>query len=185
MANNSANVSFGKPMVTGGFYYAPAATTLPTDATSALDDAFVSVGYISEDGLTNTVETDTESITAWGGDQVASTQTSFAETFALNLLETDVNALKLYYGDANVTDTSGKITIKQNSQELPEFVAVAEISLTGGRIKRIVIPRAKIADRSGDITYTDSDAIMYPITVTALPDENGNTHTEYIATQSV
>ena len=51
MANNSSNVSFGKPKVTGGFYYAPAGTPVPTDATTALNNKFVSVGYISEDGL--------------------------------------------------------------------------------------------------------------------------------------
>lgn len=182
MANNSSNVSFGKPNVAGGFYYAPAGTAVPTDATTALDKAFVSVGYISDDGLVNSVSTDTQDVNAWGGDKVASTQTTFGETFTINLLETSTEALKLYYGDGNVTqDADGKITVKQNSAVLPQFVGVAEISLTGGRVKRIVIPRAQISDRSGDISYTDSDAIMYPIQINALPDNDGNTHIEYIA----
>lgn len=182
MANNSSNVSFGKPKVTGGFYYAPAGTPVPTDATTALNNKFVSVGYISEDGLVNTVSTDKEEVKAWGGDVVATTQTSFSDTFAINLLETDVNSLKLYFGDGNVTaDAGGKLTIKMNSAELPEVVGVAEIAMTGGRIKRIVIPHAKISDRSGDITYTDGDAISYPVNITALPDASGNTHVEYIA----
>ena len=32
---------------------------------------------------------------------------------------------------------------------------------------------------SGEIKYADADAIVYPITVGALPDEAGNTHYEY------
>lgn len=182
MANNADNVSFGKPKVSGGFWYAPAGTTVPTDATTALDEAFKSVGYISEDGLTNGTETDTESVVAWGGDTVATTQTTFNDTFTLNLLETNVDALKLYFGADNVTDSGdGKITIKKNSKELPNFVAVAEIALTGGRVKRIVIPNARISDRSGDIVYTDGEAIQYPVTIVALPNTAGDTHVEYIA----
>jgi hypothetical protein len=181
MANDASKVSFGKPKSAGAVYVAPAGTTLPTDATSALNAAFKNLGYISDDGLVNSVNTDVETVNAWGGDKVLVGQTTFGEKFTVNLLETNADALKVYYGSGNVTVSGSNITVVQNSTELPEVVVVFELVLTGGRIKRIVVPHAKMADRSGDITYTDKDAIMYPAVFEALPDSSGNSHTEYIA----
>ena len=182
MANVAANVSFGKPKVTGGVYIAPKGTTVPTDATMALDQAFKSLGYISEDGLVNSVETDTETGKAWGGDTVLSGLTSYMETFTVNLLETNAETLKVIYGPSNVTVAAGgAITIKANSKPLDEQVVVFEVAMTGGRIKRIVVEHGQITDRSGEIKYVDNEAITYPAKFVAYPDKNGNTHTEYIA----
>ena len=44
---NTQNVSQAKPKVGGAVYYAPIGSTLSTDATTALDVAFKSLGYIS------------------------------------------------------------------------------------------------------------------------------------------
>ena len=184
MANVSQNVSFGKPKATGAVYVAPIGTTVPTDATTALDAAFLSMGYISDDGLVNSISTDTETVNAWGGDKVLVGQTKFGETFKVMALETTVNALKTFYGASNVTQTGSNITITANSAPLPQVVVVFELVLTGGRVKRIVVPIAQIVDRSGDITYTDGDAIMYPLVFEALPDSSGNTHKEYVAVVS-
>lgn len=182
MANVAANVSFGKPKVTGGVYIAPKGTTVPTDATTALDQAFKSLGYISEDGLVNSVETDTETVKAWGGDTVLSGLTSYMETFTVNLLETNAETLKVIYGPSNVTVAGGgAITIKANSKPLDEQVIVFEVAMTGGRIKRIVVEHGQITDRSGEIKYVDNEAIMYPAKFVAYPDKNGNSHVEYIA----
>ena len=45
-----ANVSAGKPKVSGAVYRAALGSTLPTDATTSLDAAFKELGYVSEDG---------------------------------------------------------------------------------------------------------------------------------------
>jgi hypothetical protein len=179
--NDASNVSFGKPKATGAVFVAPAGTTIPTNATSALDAAFKGLGYVSEDGLVNSVETDTENVNAWGGDLVLVGQTNFMETFMVNLIETNSEALKVYYGEDNVTVDGENITITQNSSLLPNVIVVFELVLTGGRIKRIVVPNAQIVDRSGEITYVDGEAITYPALFQAFPDADGNSHTEYIA----
>lgn len=183
MANDPTKVSFGKPKSTGAVYVAPYGTTLPTTAWQTLNAAFKNLGYVSEDGLVNGIETDVEDVNAWGGDLVLSGQTNFKEMFTVNLIETNADALKTFYGDSNVTvEGNGSITIKQNSAALPNVSVVFEMVMTGGRIKRIVVANAQITDRSGEITYVDGEAITYPAVFVAYPDANGDSHKEYIAT---
>lgn len=184
MSNDATNVSFGKPKATGAVFVAPAGTALPSNATSPLNGSFKGLGYVSEDGLVNSVETDTESVHAWGGDLVLQGQTTFMETFMVNLIETNADALAVYYGEDNVTVDGDSITVNQNSAQLPNVSVVFELVLTGGRIKRIVVPNAQIVDRSGEITYVDGEPIAYPALFQAYPDEDGNSHTEYIAVVS-
>lgn len=183
MANDATKVSFGKPKATGAVYVAPYGTALPTTAWQTLNAAFKNLGYVSEDGLVNGVETDVEDVNAWGGDLVLSGQTTFKEMFTVNLLETNADALKTYYGDANVVvEGNGSITVTQSSAVLPNVSVVFEMVMTGGRIRRIVVPIAQITDRSGEITYVDGEAITYPAVFVAYPDATGATHKEYIAT---
>lgn len=182
--NNAQNVSTGKPKVGGAIFAAPKGTALPTDASTALAPAFVNLGYASEDGLVNGTETDTNDINAWGGDTVLSTQTSYKETFTTNLIETKEAVLAQYYGPENVSvDGSGNITVKHNSKTLPEQVVVVEVVLADGRIKRTVIPAAQVSDRSGEINYTDGDAIAYPLVWNAKPHSawGGDTARDFIA----
>ena len=78
---NSTLVVAGKPKAGGAIWSAPLGTTLPADAETELDVAFKSLGYVSDDGLTNEMTTDTEEIKAWGGDTVLTAQTGTSDKF--------------------------------------------------------------------------------------------------------
>ena len=50
---NAALVGVAKPAAGGAVYRAPLGTALPTSTDAELNEAFKSLGYISDDGLTN------------------------------------------------------------------------------------------------------------------------------------
>ena len=187
---NAQNVSVGKPhgengLYAGGMWWAKRGeVTVPTDATSALDAKFKNGGYLSDDGVTNTIDTDSTDINAFGGDRVLTVTTSRAESFQFGMIETTEDTLMLAYGPDNVTvagsgDTK-TISVKHNGKAFPEIVQVFEFAMTGDRVKRIVVPVGKMSELD-DVEYTDEDAICYTPTINALPDEEGNTAYEYIA----
>lgn len=187
MANKATNVTTGKPNISGAVYVAPKGTTLPTDATTALDTTkFVCLGYVSEDGLENNNEMDVSAIKAWGGVIVYRSLNELDDNFVLTLIESEnVDVLKAVYGASNVTvDASGNVTVEVKAEDPVESVWVFELALRNNRAKRIVIPDGAITSR-GAITYNDSDVVGYEITVSAYPDANGSTHKEYLEKETV
>lgn len=177
---SSSNVSAGKPKVAGAIFMAPIGTTLPTDSTTSLASAFVELGYASDAGVVNSESRETETIKAWGGDTVLKPFTGKEDTFKFTLIEAlNENALKLVYGESNVSGALATgITIKSAAEDLEYHSFVIEMVLNGA-VKRIVIPSAKVTE-VGDITYADGEAIGYDTTLSCVPDSAGGTHYEYI-----
>ena len=181
MATNAAYVTAGKPKVGGAVYRAPLGTTLPTDATTALASAFVSLGYISEDGVKNNNSPETEDIKAWGGDIVLNTLTGKEDKFTFKLLEAmNTDVLSAVYNSGNVTgDLSTGITVKAKAEQSEAAAYVIDMVLKNGVLKRIVIPNATVSEVS-EIVYADNDAVGYEVTLAAVPDSSGYTHYEYM-----
>jgi hypothetical protein len=88
--------------------------------------------------------------------------------------------LKEVYGQANVTEVTGKLTIIHNNVELPIREYIFEILVTGNKVKRIVVPAGKITE-VGDVVYVDGDPVGYEVTLACSPDSSGNTAYEYVA----
>lgn len=178
---NTENVTTGKPKVTGAVFMAPIGTALPQDATSELDKAFLSLGYVSKDGLTNAESFENSSVQAWGGDTVLNSLTAKPDDFKLTLIETLNKAVQaLRYGDKNVAgDLATGITIKSVAEQPVNHSFVVDMILRGNVLKRIVIPSAAITSVE-DIKYVDADVTGYGLTLSAEPDEHGVTHYEYL-----
>lgn len=171
MANTASNVLVGRPLATGGILVAPLPATLPTSATSTPNAAFDAAGYVSSDGVIQTLGTDVTEIKAWGGDIVRRIQTSHDLTYAFTLIETNEVSLTVYYGDENVTVGTGTTAVEIKAGDLPRKAWLVEIK-DGDKRVRIVIPDGQVTDR-GDITYADENAIAYELTLTCYPDSSG------------
>lgn len=179
--NDVNNVTAAKPKTGGAIHCAALGSKLPTDATTVLDNAFNNLGYASEDGVTNENSPSSDKARAWGGDTVLNFQTDKPDVFKMTLIEgLNIHVLKAVYGSNNVTGTLAEgITVKANAKDSEYFSWVIDMILKNNVAKRIVIPNACITEIA-EITYKDDAAVGYGITLSALPDADGNTHYEYI-----
>lgn len=185
MGNLASNVTAGKPKISGAIYKAPLGTTLPTSTTDTLDNAFVCLGYVSDDGLSNDNSPESNTIKAWGGNTVLALQTDRPDTFTYALIEAlNKDVLDVVYGEGNVeVGENGEIHVEATADQLEAHAWVIDMVLRDNRAKRIVISEGTLTNLA-TITYNDNDAVAYGITITATPDENGVYHHEYIAGES-
>lgn len=169
----AGNVLTGKPLTgTGGVFAGPTATAVPTDATTALAAGLVELGYVSDAGLSQTVDSDTTNIVAWGGDTVKTVRTTHDVSYTLAFIETSAAVLAEVFGADNVVTATGLTTVSINSAELPRRVFVFEMQDSGKRV-RVVVPNGQITNLD-DLSWTDGDPVSYPVTISAYPDATGN-----------
>lgn len=180
------NVSAAKPAKTGAIYRAPLGSKLPTTASEALDAAFKALGYVSEDGVSNENSPSSDKTKAWGGDTVLNFFDEKPDTWKFKLIEAlNPEVLKTVYGDKNVTGESldTGLTVNATSEEYEYCIWVIDMILKGDIAKRVVIYNASITEVA-EVAYKDNEAIGYEITISALPNTSGITHTEYIIKKS-
>lgn len=188
---SSTNVTFSKPGSSanrsGYIWVAPLGTELPSDAITDLDSAFMGLGYISEDGLTEPASLEAgDAIIAAGGDTVATGDPTFSKTWTGTCIEAlNDNLLKVAFGSDNVTVTAasaseaGSITIKEKSRELTHYVIVVDELLKDKRRRRNVMADATFLI-TGDITHSHSSLMNYEFTITAYPTSSAPAQTVYI-----
>ena len=177
--NSADNVSSTKGVRGGYIFVAPKGTTLPTDYSTALPSAFKCLGFISEDGYVETVDSDSEDIVDMNGDLMDSPQTSRVESAQFTLAEIKAMTLKLMYGNENVTDEAGVITVKHNGNSSGTWVVVLELLLKNNRKWRKVVPLFQCSEL-GDMTLAVGDLAARELTAKYLTDESGNTCYDYI-----
>lgn len=188
---SSANVTFSKPGASanksGYIWVAPLGTKVPTDATTELAPAFVGLGYLSEDGLTEPASlTAGDDIVAAGGDTVAQADPTFSKTWTGTCIEAlNEDLLKVAYGSTNVTVTQatasadGSITVKEQAGDLEHHVIVIDEILKGGRKRRNVMADATFLI-TGDISHVHTALVNFEFTINAYPTADQPAQTQYI-----
>ena len=166
--NNQENVSSAKGVKGGYIFSAPVGTALPTDIKTKLDQEFKCLGFISEDGYVETVDEDSDDIPDMNGDIMDSSNSNRVESAQLTLAEIKAETLKRQYGDKNVTDANGVITVKHNSNSHDVFSYVLELVLKNGRRWRKVVPMGKSAELD-DLTIASSELCQRALTTTTSP----------------
>lgn len=174
----SSDVVLGKGAVgSGQVARAALGTTYPDEVTAAfaeLDPAFKKLGIVSEDGVTETEDETSTNIVGWDGEVAWVVRTEHTLTYAFTMIETTAATLGTVYRDENVlvtpaTEVHGtqlSVTIKARDgvRNVWRFALV-----DGDRKGEIWLPAAEVTER-GDVTYVSSDAIKYPVTLTAFGD---------------
>ncbi len=175
------NVTAAKPGISGAIFAAAAGVELPKDTSTALNEAFKNLGYVSEDGLKNAKKSEGEETKAWGGEVVLDNKEKSEDVFEFTLLETtSEDVLKTVHGAANVSGTLATgITVKVNDEQDDPHPFVVDMLLKGGTAKRIVIPLGKVVE-VGEVVYKDNEVTGYPVKLMAKKDTDGNSHYEYI-----
>lgn len=169
--------------VTGEIYYGPTGTALPTNAFDTINASFAALGYISEDGITQTINEDRTDIKAWqNGDIVRKVRTSHDYMLQFAMLETSLETLAVYYGDGSVSGTleNGAVQVKGDMDTRGEWIF--EI-VDGDDLIRVVVPDGQVTER-GDVEYVNGDAIKYPVTITGYPDDSDVKAYIYLATDT-
>ena len=151
----------------GAVFYAPKGTALPETFEEELAAAFVPVGILSEDGVSEGLSVDSNKIKGWPTQTVRVVNTSTEKTFGFTMLENSPLAAKLYYGaDAPVKAGTG---VRVN---IPESVGLVEGCFIiekhdGDTIERRCIELGQVSDR-GDRTADNENPDGKEITVESV-----------------
>lgn len=169
MANDAANVDVA---VSGKAYAGPTGTTAPTTAVIALNAGFGDLGWVGEDGMTESYSDDRSEIRGNDGTVLRTVISGSAATLQFTLLESKAAVLETYHPGSTVeTDgsTGYKIDVVAPQGTTQSFVYDV---IDGDTHLRIYVPTGEVTER-GDITYTNTGAISYPVTISCYPDTNG------------
>lgn len=136
---------------TGAVAVAPVGTAAPTDARTALPNAWDTSGYVSEDGLSVQVTRTTTPIRDWSRAAVRNLLTEYNGAITLAFLGVDEFALKEVFGDSNVTKTAADRTHGEQlyvgiGAELPPIKSYCFSMKDGDARIRVYVPRGQFTD---------------------------------------
>lgn len=137
--------------------------TPPTDASTALDAAFVDLGWVNEDGVTITTNRDITRHKAWSGATVKTTQDNYECSVKFALLETNVAVLETVFGAANVTEDGTSITVDWTDDMLDRQQFAIDF-VDGDKVGRHLLYEGLIVNLD-DVKFVHSDLVMFSLTV--------------------
>jgi hypothetical protein len=170
MAGNTAN-----PRVWTGatVFTAPLATAAPTDVTTAWAAAWLDLGLIGEDGISQGREQDSDDKYAHGGILVRTVRSKFKRTFTVVALEDTPAVFNLLNPGSTATTSAGPappagVTTRSVKVPIPDPRAFGIEVVDGLVIKRYVVARAEVTD-VGETTLDDTELQAVEFTVTVYP----------------
>lgn len=166
--------------IDSGVYVGNKGATPPTDATTAPDSAdFTELGWISDDGLTETRDTNSDQKRAWqGGALVRTVRSSDTRRFKFVCWETNATVMGLTRPGSTVTTATG-ITHTQVKAYTGSDIRAWIIDQRDGNINvRKIVPQGEVTE-IGDIVSKNGDLVAYEMTVECYPDSNGVLYEEY------
>jgi hypothetical protein len=154
---------------------ATAATpTLPTDASSSLDAAlYTGTGYLTDDGVTETINQDWNDKFAWQANAlVATLPGEYVQTFKFAAMQQSLINVGVHFAGSTITQTASGLTVAQKAptRDLRTWILHG---IDGVYLQRIVVPSGQVAER-GDVVWSSQEVTVYEWTVKCFPDASGN-----------
>lgn len=174
-SNNTANVSIGKGKAGGYFFLAPAGTELPTDNSTALNEAFLNMGFLGDDGVSFSDSSSVDTYYDLNGDSIETSNGEIEKSFTVTFREIKKDSLAALYGSDNVEDDDGKLTVHDKGPNDATYVGVFEFLLKNGRKWRRVVPVCKPGEL-GDMTVVYSELVGRELTMSALKDDSTDSY---------
>jgi len=166
----------------GDVWIAPVSTTLPTAEDSALNGAFLNLGYTTEEGVSFTYSQAVEEINAWQeADPVRRIVTARSLTTTFNLNQWNQATFELAFGGgAWTTPIAGtySYTPPDGNDALAEYALVIDFA-DGTKVSRLIVERGTVTeDVSTSLVRTG--AAVLPIAIKALKPDTGNAPWNYL-----
>lgn len=157
-------------------YFGPVGAAAPTTATADPAAAFLDAGWITEDGLTAKVSESSKDINAFGTfSPVRTIVTESKQTFDISFLESNPVSLAVYHrkglGDLDVVEATGALDFTTGPSSSEQYAAIFDM-VDGDNALRAYCPNVQVTDR-GDMQVKAGEAVIYPVTLTAYPDNSG------------
>lgn len=159
----------------GNIYIAPAGTSLPTNEDTALNGAFVNLGYTTEEGTSLNYGQTTEEIMAWqAADPVRRIRTGTTMTITFNLLQFNRPSFSLAFGGGTWSNAGGSYRYDPPDADdaLTEYALVCDWQ-DGTKASRLVVERATVSE-DVQTTLVRTAAAVLPISMKALRPDSDN-----------
>ena len=142
--------------------------TAPT-GTAGTTTGFTGLGFVSEDGVTETRDRSSDDIKAWqNATTVRTVITDATLTYSFTLIETKKETVELYYG-TTVTAAVAEgdfVIVPANTGGRKSFIIDV---VDGAELIRTYIPQGEVTE-VGEKVYASGEPIGYEVTITAYPD---------------
>lgn len=162
----------------GGGWTADLGATSPGDPLIQPMPPWEPLGAISDDGLVQGFDEDSQEYTPWGyTSPIRTTITKSLRTFKITAWETGrttVRSLQYRIPVADLAPASGLTTFAETASPLPDRRAFWFVVLDGETSLGFYVPEGEISDRS-DVTHKQDEMAGFEWTITAYPDLSGNT----------
>ncbi|AYR01082.1 hypothetical protein SEA_LEMOND_17 [Mycobacterium phage LeMond] len=168
----------------GGLWFAPFGTALPEDVDEPLDAKFKNLGFVSADGVTIKIDSQTTPIEVWGGDEIGALRDKFSIEYSMSLfqvLSPEVNVA--IFGDGNVSTAAAtaahgaRMKVLINSK-LPKRCSLVLDSVYEDKIIRQVAQIAQLSALA-DIKLVHNAPMAFEPTFKVLKGTDGNHVVQY------
>lgn len=152
---------------TGSVFVAPVGTAPPTDTTTAWPAAWKDLGYLSEDAVTGSYDSETVDIMAWQADAPVYTDLSVTQSLQFQLMQWNEETLTFVFGGGTWDDAGALANYEAPAKATYDPVALGIELIKGSAVYRFGYARVKVSEL-GDTNFKGDEAALLDVTVKVL-----------------